>query len=56
MKILGITCEGRNSKYLGLPVYVGKKKRTFTYIKYRIWSKRQGWEGKKCYLRQERKF
>jgi hypothetical protein len=26
MKILGITCEGRNSKYLGLPVYVGKKR------------------------------
>ena len=27
MDTLRITCEGRNSKYLGLPVYVGRSKK-----------------------------
>ena len=45
MTILGLTTEGRNGKYLGLPVYVGKSRaRTFAYLKDRIWQKIQGWK------------
>ena len=45
MTILGITTEGRNGKYLGLPIYVGKSKtKTFSYLKDRIWKKTQGWK------------
>ena len=47
MAILGVTCEGRSGKYLGLPIYVGRSRaRTFAYIKERIWSKIQGWKEK----------
>jgi hypothetical protein len=47
MDTLKITSEGRNSKYLGLPAFVGKsKKRTFNYIKEKIWSRLQGWKEK----------
>jgi hypothetical protein len=38
MSALGITCERRNGKYLGLPVYVDKSRaKTFAYLKDRIW-------------------
>ena len=34
-------------KYLGLPSFVGKRKKaSFNYIKERVWRKLQGWEGK----------
>ena len=34
-------------KYLGLPSFVGRGKKTsFNYIKERVWKKLQGWEGK----------
>jgi hypothetical protein len=26
MSMIGVSCEGRNGKYLGLPVYVGKSR------------------------------
>jgi hypothetical protein len=46
MAILGVSCEGRNSKYLGLPVFVGKSTaKTFAYIKDRIWKTIQGWKN-----------
>jgi hypothetical protein len=33
MSLLGVSCEGRNGKYLGLPVYVGKSRsKTFAYL------------------------
>lgn len=41
---LSITQETMGERYLGLPVSVGKsRKRTFSYLKQRIWSKIQGW-------------
>jgi hypothetical protein len=47
MSALGVTCEGRNGKYLGLPVYVGRSRaKTFAYLKDRIWKAIQGWKEK----------
>ena len=45
MARLGITREGWNGKYLGLPIYIGRsRKKTCNYIKERIWKKIQGWK------------
>ncbi|WVZ66997.1 hypothetical protein U9M48_016144 [Paspalum notatum var. saurae] len=39
--------EARNERYLGLPITVGKsKKRTFEYIKNKIWARIRGWQEK----------
>jgi hypothetical protein len=39
MAILGINQETQNDKYLGLPVYIRKsKKSAFAYIKQRVWA------------------
>lgn len=47
MAALGVSCEGWNGKYLGLPVYVGKSRsKTFAYLKDRIWKAIQGWKEK----------
>jgi len=43
---LSIGSEARSERYLGLPISVGKKKRTFEYIKKKIWSRIQGWRKK----------
>jgi hypothetical protein len=41
---LHIRAEARTEKYLGLPVYVGRsRKKTFAYLKDRLWKKIQGW-------------
>lgn len=46
MSILDISLEARNDKYLGLPVYMGRsKKKTFAYLKERIWKKNSGMQG-----------
>lgn len=45
--ILKFNKEGHSGKYLGLPVYIGKSKRkTFAYLKERIWKCIQGWKEK----------
>ena len=45
--ILSIDQEARSEKYLGLPVTVGKsRKRTFEYIKKKVWVRIQGWQEK----------
>jgi hypothetical protein len=42
---LHIRAEARTEKYLGLPVYIGRsRKKTFAYLKDRIWKKIQGWK------------
>ncbi|GJN40455.1 hypothetical protein PR202_gb29670 [Eleusine coracana subsp. coracana] len=43
--ILSMSHETMGERYLGLPVSVGKsRKKTFSYIKKRIWTKVQGWQ------------
>jgi hypothetical protein len=45
--IISIQSEVRSGNYLGLPISVGKsKKKTFKYLKRRIWSRIQGWQEK----------
>ena len=47
MAALDIRDEGRNEKYLGLPVYMGKsKEKTFAYLKDKVWKRVQGWKEK----------
>ena len=44
---LSIDYETKGENYLGLPVSVGKsRKRTFEYIKKKIWGRIQGWQEK----------
>jgi len=44
---LSISQEKWGERYLGLPVSIGKsKKKTFAYIKQRIWCRVQGWQEK----------
>ena len=46
-RILGITQEVKNEKYLGLPVSIGKsRKKAFEYIKGKLWARIQGWQEK----------
>ena len=45
--ILGVSEIRQYEKYLGLPSLVGKgKKKSFNYIKEKVWKKLQGWEAK----------
>ncbi|WVZ92941.1 LOW QUALITY PROTEIN: hypothetical protein U9M48_038971, partial [Paspalum notatum var. saurae] len=48
MNKLDIGCEAMTEKYLGLPVYLGrsKKKKSFAYLKERVWKRIQGWKEK----------
>ena len=45
--LLGVPEIKQYEKYLGLPSFVGRRKRaSLAYIKDRIWSKLQGWKEK----------
>ena len=44
---LGVPTVQQYEKYLGLPSFIGrKKKESFDDIKQQVWKKLQGWEGK----------
>ena len=45
--LLGVPAIRQYEKYLGLPALVGRaKKRSFSYLKERVWKKLQGWKEK----------
>ena len=47
MEILDLTQETLTSRYLGLPVYMGRsKKSVFAYLKERVWKRIKGWKEK----------
>ena len=47
---LGVQVVQQYEKYLGLPSFIGRKKKdSFDNIKQRVWEKLQGWEGKLLY-------
>ena len=47
MEILDISTVASCERYLGLPVYVGcSKRKTFEYLKDRVWKRIQGWKEK----------
>jgi hypothetical protein len=47
MEILDLTQETLNSRYLGLPVYMGRSKTSvFAYLKERVWKRIPGWKEK----------
>ncbi|CAN1814412.1 Putative ribonuclease H protein At1g65750 [Linum perenne] len=45
--ILGVTEPFDRGKYLGMPSFVGRRKKdTFKYLKERIWERTQSWKGR----------